>query len=282
MSRPLQNLFADKLVDDDRLPFWTFEMPNGQVFGVLAPKLQFWIDLVLLLVIQTIFMCSFAAMIYRFIVPHRSSVGAFMLGYGVIIPLAMLLPYEILEYFHIANRTLKMSVCTVANVVVFRCIEAMHGTSPDCVETSMGHYMTYYSSLPEFVWDTKTNRRVKIKAKRLLTNIWRLIVHFVAVSLVLSYLLAYDFKPFQSDVVLNDFHLTPELLYPGQLANNYLAGVLTFFTLSVGFNLVAFAQNAQGFLTQDVFRNPLFSSHCPTDFWGRKWNLIIHRQLKVR
>ena len=45
--------------------------------------------------------------------------------------------------------------------------------------------------------------------------------------------------------------------------------------------MAAFGENFQGYATAPVFLNPLFASTSPSDFWGRKWNLTIHRNLKV-
>lgn len=281
MLSAVKDLFANKLMEDDREPFLTLEIPGweGQ-FAVLPPQFQFWNQLLLLLIIQTICTCTFSVIIYKFIVKQRGSMTSFLIGYGFICPVVMLMPYELLEFLDLQNRTLKMSLATLPSIVVFRCVEAMHGTSPSEVEFSLQNYVTYYSSLVDFCWDEKTHSRIKITAAQMQTNILRILVHFIAASLVLSYLLAHDFKPFPSNVELDQWHLTPELLYPGHLANAYLYGVLIFFTLGVGINLTAFGQNAQGWQTTDVFRNPLWSSYCPSEFWGKKWNLVVQGALK--
>ena len=43
----LNDLFADKLLDDDRDPFLQFTVPwIGEQFAVMAPRMQFWMHLV--------------------------------------------------------------------------------------------------------------------------------------------------------------------------------------------------------------------------------------------
>jgi hypothetical protein len=37
---------------------------------------------------------------------------------------------------------------------------------------------------------------------------------------------------------------------------------------------------ATGYQTQVVMMNPLFGSKSPSDFWGRRWNLLVHSVLK--
>ena len=34
--------------------------------------------------------------------------------------------------------------------------------------------------------------------------------------------------------------------------------------------------------TTDIMKNAIFDSRSPADFWGRKWNLVVHGALKVR
>lgn len=42
----LNDLFADKLLDDDRNPFLQFTVPWIGEFAVMAPRMQFWMHLV--------------------------------------------------------------------------------------------------------------------------------------------------------------------------------------------------------------------------------------------
>jgi hypothetical protein len=70
---------------------------------------------------------------------------AFLLGSGVVLPLAVLyFPFELLEHLDIQNRAIKMGAGTCAIIVGFRVVEAMHGTSPTkvVVESSLGTYLS--------------------------------------------------------------------------------------------------------------------------------------------
>ena len=48
----------------------------------------------------------------------------------------------------------------------------------------------------------------------------------------------------------------------------YCEGIIFFWSLLFGYR------------TDPVMKNPLFESTSPSDFWGRRWNLVIHRVLK--
>lgn len=56
--------------------------------------------------------------------------------------------------------------------------------------------------------------------------------------------------------------------------------VHTYFHLLVGFEMTSYGENLKGYITRPIFLNPLWSSTSPTDFWGRKWNLMISNVLK--
>ena len=175
-----------------------------------------------LLVGQIALQSIFAIIVYQLIVKKRHSASTYLLGYGVIIPLALNIPYYLLELLDIQNKTVRLSLSTFPTVVCFRTIEAMHNTSPSIVETTLNTYLQYYSSLFHFSWNAITKQPDPISLSELTAIFLRIIVGFHLVSIVLSFLMHYDFQPFQSNVVLDHFHLSFDLFHPGHLANTYL------------------------------------------------------------
>ena len=140
----------------------------------------------------------------------------------MIIPSVVQLPHPLINYLGLTNRALRMSLTTLPCNVTFRCIEAMHGTSPVCVEDSLTNYLIYYSSVVDFMWDEKSRERIKITSRELLQHLWKITIQMLILSPLLSTLFQFDYKPFPSDVVLEDYHLSLDLLKPGQLMNNYI------------------------------------------------------------
>ena len=63
------------------------------------------------------------------------------------------------------------------------------------------------------------------------------------------------------------------------LAHEFLP-VHNFFHLGFILELLTLSENIKGWSTKVPFRNPLFLSKSPTDFWGRRWNRVIHEVLK--
>ena len=44
--------------------------------------------------------------------------------------------------------------------------------------------------------------------------------------------------------------------------------------------LIFFCCLLWGYQLEPVMKNPLLTSRSPSDFWGRRWNLVVHRVLK--
>lgn len=45
------------------------------------------------------------------------------------------------------NKVVCLGASTASSIIMFRCIEAMYGTSPEFAEMSISNYCTYYSSM---------------------------------------------------------------------------------------------------------------------------------------
>jgi hypothetical protein len=166
-----------------------------------------------------------AVVVHKFIIPNRGTIGAYLLGWGAIVPLVLWLPFEMLEAWDIRNLVLKMCVTSLPMVVVFRTIEAMYDTSPPVVEATLANYVTYYTAAIHHVWDPKTKMRAKVNSRQFLSNLLRVTYYYHWLSLSLSILMHYNFTPFESPVVLNTFHLNMDIFKPAHIANAYcLAG----------------------------------------------------------
>jgi len=280
MTERIQNLFAEKYVLDDREPVYTFTWADAE-WGLYAPVWQLWQQMAVLLLLQVLFQCSVAAFNYYAIVQQRRTVAAYLIGWGLVVPIAVYAPYWVLAFLDIQSGVTKMATGSSAFIIGFRTIEAMYDTSPHSVEASLVNYVTYYTSLMHFDWDPKTATRRRISKHELLWELALLVFFLLLLSTVLSVELYYNFKPFDSPVVLDNYHLhLTDLLSPAHLGNAYGLALTVYLTLSFGFRLTALGEQLKGYRTQPIFHNPLFTSRSPSEFWGKRWNLTIHRILK--
>lgn len=221
----LQSLFEDDLIVDDRSPVWTGQLPllTG-TYALYAPNPEGWKQLAIFVVLQSIIQMAFAAIIYQLIVQKRGSLQSYLIGWGVILPIAVYIPFYLLDLLDIRSKVITLSATTVMTVVFFRCIEAMYGTSPDqgvVVESSMANYCSYYSSVAPFVWDIKTKRRKTITMQQLMVAFADIFLHFLAVSVVLSLLIPCRYKPFNDPMHLTELEISWGLLSREHLLNSY-------------------------------------------------------------
>lgn len=246
---------------------------------------EYWKQVVLLLLIMLAIQSAFAVVNYYAIVKRRDTVSSFLVGYGVVVPLGFMIPYALLEYLDLESRALKFATICIHVILCYRTVEAMHGTScdKDAVEASLGNYVAYYSSLAYYEWDvaSKPIRRRRIPKSKLLANGLKFIAYFHAASIVLAIMMSCDFQPFPSRVKLDEYNLTFDLLSPSHLANCYCLALLIYTSVNLSCLITTFAENVKGYDTKPVFEFlPLLTTRNPSDFWGRKWNLFIHRMLK--
>ena len=145
----LQGFFENKLLQDDRKTIIETAIPGlDGTFEILAPQGELWNQLTVLFLLQIPIQCMFAMVIYIFIIKRKGTTNAYLLGWGVIIPLACFIPYMLLDFLDVRNKAIKLAACNIPSIVVFRTIEAMMDTAPTkVVEASIQNYMVYYTTI---------------------------------------------------------------------------------------------------------------------------------------
>ena len=282
-SNLLQKAFEQKFIVDDREPLATFSLPFSETkWQLLAPRIEPWLQMLLFVMIQAVIQSLFAATIYRFIVQNRRTVSAYILGWGICIPLSIYLPFSLLEFLDIRNRVICLASSTLMTCVSFKCIEAMYNTSPAVVEASLLNYVAYYSSPVSFVWDEKKQRRKPAEFAKVVAFAGEVGFYFMSASIVLSFLKHYDYRPFGGDITQYDkFHFGWNLLSLQHLGNAYCHSLLVYLTLNTGFNLNALNEMIKGADVMRIFNSPFLKSTSPTEFWTKRWNLMTQNLLKV-
>lgn len=277
----LKSHFVENFNNDDREPIVAFGIPytDGE-FSLYAPIIGPWKNLLLLYLLETVIQVVFACFIYEAIVKRRGTIGSFLIGWGFVIPMSLYLPFYFLAALDLRNKVLCLVAPTIMSVICFRCIEAMYGTSPAVVESSIWNYSGHYSSLAPYAWNTKAKERQKITRIELVRSFMERLLNFVALSLVLSVLIHFDYQPFQDRVELTRLRISQDLFSLGHLCNSYCFTILLYFALNTMFELNAFGENLKGFATVKIFDSPLTKSKTPTEFWTKRWNHMTHLLLK--
>ena len=151
--------------------------------------------------------------------------SSYFIGWTVLIPLSLSIPYLMIEFYDLKNLSIKTIPSMLPISVVFRIVEAMYNTSPPCVEDNLQHYMIYYTAGSQHVWDLKTKTYATPTLHHMLTCIPKLVHYYLAVCISLSFLFYTDFSPFpQSPVEQQNFHFNLDVFNPYHIANGYCFG----------------------------------------------------------
>lgn len=271
MSSLIRLLFADKLEEDIREPMITLSVGGG-TFGVLPPSHSLWIQMSALLVLQSVLCNALAVLVYYFVIKRRGTATAFLVGYGCIIPFVMVMPNMFVGYLELKNACFMVCVASTPILLVFRCLEAMHGFSPAAVESQVTNYMIYYGSVIEFVFDDKTRHPVQSTTRESVTKAKRFLIFYFFLGILFSILLPTNFSPFA---------ISRHGDFRRRLAHNFVMAYLTHVCIHVGtLGFGAAISLLAGIRTMDIANNPFFLSKSPSDFWGRRWNCLVHGALK--
>ena len=161
MSALLSSLFAEKFDIDTREPVMVFTLPFIGNLGVSPQSSTFWIQNFLLLSLQCFINILAAIAIYFLILKRQGSLDAYLVGYGLILPLLIYIPFQLVRAWDFHNIALMMCLAG-ANpaILTFRCLEAMHGTLPLFAQESFSNFILYYASVLQFNFDPKTQKVV--------------------------------------------------------------------------------------------------------------------------
>jgi hypothetical protein len=274
----MNTLFAKKFEVDERVPQFFFTVPNVGSFGLISFDPMFWNQAFALLMMQSVINILAAIVIYTFIVKQSGSTSSYLIGYGIICPLLIYIPFRIIEALDLRNIAFICSASlAIPSLLVFRCLEAMHQTLPSFAKQSLGQFILYYASSLQFNFDPKTEMPVPLTRKEVKARLGSFASLFVQTSLLYSILIPNDYVLFPR----REIRSLTDLFYWGNLFNNYLMAYLTGIALESGATgLGLLTSLISGMSTMEISDSPLTRSTSPSDFWGQRWDRIIGSGLR--
>jgi len=246
-------------------------------YGVSAMSLLFWIQLLTIVLLESILNVAVALTIYKFVIQRRETLSSFLVGYGVVLPILLYVPFALCNSLDLRNATIIMSAAAGPQLLVFRCLEAMHGRIPEFASKSAGRYALYFASTVQFEFDPDTHEAVPFTAKRAVSKTTKTTRLFLEASILYSILLPYDFSVFPRRTIRHPL----DLFHWGNIANNWIMAYLTSICLEVGSDGIGLATSLlSGISTIQLNFSPMTRSACPSEFWGRRWNVLVSSALK--
>jgi Membrane bound O-acyl transferase family len=283
-----------KYESDDRLPLWFLTVPSiphltNDTFtlGMTGMDPMFWLLSFAMLAVQSLVNIIVAIAVYETILRRRSDAISYLLGYGIICPLILWWPIFLLKLADFHNVTFML--CVAVNgpaLLLFRCLEAMHGVLPPfAYDLTKGHdenriskFILYYASSLSFNFDPKTDEVVFISKEEIKKRCLHFVRVFLEAMVLYSILIPFDYHLFQDR---RPIHYWFEFFYWGNLCNNFLMAYLTGIAMEAGVTGLAIMTSLlTGISTSKFNDEPLLACASPSDFWGRRWNVIVGSGLR--
>lgn len=282
---------ADGLGDP---PVFKFRLPGDggyQEYGFYAPSVTFWVHTLGLVAVNAFAAAALAVIIKRYIIDcrpsqqgkqkHRATTSSCLLGYGVLLPAVATYPFFILSALGVQSKLLKFAGgCIVPTLAMFRISEATHGFEPAHATQTTGTYLLYFASPLELIYDPKKNEAMNSNAADLQLHLIRFVATYLMMSAYLSFLVPLNFEPFPSSYADEEWYSLGRLFDLAQLGNNFFHALLFQLNLTCFLEGLATLTSVLGYQTQEVMHNPVLSATSPSQFWGRKWNMLVHSALK--
>lgn len=195
------------------------------------------------------------------------------IGLGLVV-----VPFVLLAWLGPLRSKMAHFVLSFFGVVAgFRWLELMLGTGPHGFDTSAKNFVIYFASPAEVLFDE--SGQLKASPPGLVpATLLRIAGHMLVGTLVLSLGKATSFMPcLEPSTELAAMKL---LGFPQALPAVYLQTAFIYCTLATAMLMHRLLPALFGVDSVDSMRSPLLLSTSVRDFWGRRWNLVVHRLMK--
>jgi len=196
---------------------------------------------------------------------------------------AILLPYPLVDFLGYDNTAVRFTTCLPFALFMFRILEAVFGFVPAGAKSSYGTYCAYFSLPFDMMFDAKTNEPIMATEQDVRdgqVDVAKSVACIVALCSVLS---PFGYAPF-GESNAGEFHegiVMSDYLDYRHLGNCF--AIAFFFQQGLALGFCIFGNSIQtilGYKVKRSMRNPLLEATSPSDFWGRRWNVLVHAVMK--
>lgn len=282
-------------VSDTRTPLFTFDV-NNATYGFYLFSVTFWLDTLACMIFTASLSAMTGILVYYTMVEPRKDCKpgppplfdkGFLAAFGLILPLWILAPIPMLEYLNIQNMLVRFLISGVTpTIAIFRTTEALFGFTPSHAKESISAFCFYFGSIMLLRFDGKTQSYIPTSPAILVYHCSAFCGMLLVTGLWQSAFFTSSFFPTLGDG--NHLQRAPDGWYDWsnmisltRWKDTLLVGFLFLFYLTVFCEGFALLTNlATGIQTERMNVYPLTASKSPSDFWGRRWNRIVHALLK--
>lgn len=225
-----------------------------------------------------------AAICYLFLLPAQEQRPHRTLLIGSILCIIIgILPYALIDSIGIQNTAVRFSIVCPFVVYLFRTLEAMTGFVPKGRDASFRLYCIYFAAPAELLYDDKTQKLIQATKVDMIQSCFDLVKCIMSITLLCSVFSPSGYQPFGESNAGEFFEgvVVGDVLDIRHLGNNFVMAFFFQSGLALGFSMIGHTvQMMTGYKVLKAMRNPLLEATGVADFWGRRWNLLIHHVLK--
>jgi len=222
-SSPLAWMLPFTLNADDREPVFVVRAP-GTFLGLYIPSVAFWLQVFISISLQSILSALVSIVTYTQIIQKPgSSRYTYLLGYGVLIPLWIIVPRWQLHLFGVENMVINFCLSGIIPTLnIFHTMEAMYNCVPAYAAQSLSDYILYSGSPMVLIYDNKSQKYVKSTWKCIIRHLSNFGLFLIVTGLLKSLLTLFEYQPFYQ--ATTQWYDASRMFHLGQLGNNMLHG----------------------------------------------------------
>ena len=279
-------LIPFKLAEDDRVPLFIISSMeasgSGREYGVYNLSIVLWIETLMAVSLMGGLAAMVSILTYKFVIQQQGKPISYLVGFGLILPFWIICPYYAVAQLDIRNKFMKFCFAAIVPTLgLFHTTEAMYGSAPPHVIQSLSSYVLYCGSPIMLKYDTKANKYIRASLQGKLYHLYWFAIYITMLGLVQSFAAPSHYQVFGSFGEDEPWYSPRRFLHPVQLGNNFvLAVMMQLYLTAAAEGLIAATCILTGLQCETVMANPIFGCTSPSDFWGRRWNRLVHSVLK--
>ncbi|KAL7510199.1 hypothetical protein ACHAXN_008206 [Cyclotella atomus] len=251
-------------------------------YELVLPAVQTLLNLMVGMSVSIAFGSLFSVILYYLVVPGQSlslqklSVGILLLASSGIIP------YLLFDTLQVYNTALRFTICTPFVLYGFKTLEAIFGFVPSGATISLTTYCKYFSAPSELVFDKESGKPTAAVWNDYVESALNIMLSALRISVLVSFLSHYNYRPF-GDTNAGEFFDGVQIRHLSlrHLGNCFFIALFFQQALALGDAVIGNGvQIMTGYKVLKSMRNPMLEASSPSDFWGRRWNLVVHSVMK--
>ena len=213
---------------------------------------------------------------------HSSSLRRGIIGSALLVT-SILLPYALISLLNYQNTAVRFTICLCFVLHMFRILEAVFGFVPTGAKSNWRVYCAYFALPFDMQFDDKTDKPIMATWRDIIEGQMNIVKAVSCIVVLLSILSPYGYVPF-GETNAGEFHEQINIrhyLDGKHLGNCFAIALLFQQALALGDAVIGNAiQVSLGYKPRRSMRNPMLEATSPSDFWGRRWNVLVHSVMK--